>query len=143
MSTFYFRGTTRNWPGSAALQSLTVTPITTDPLVATLFAMESSRFGEGVVQLCLQSEVADFVVRGNVLAELERELAVQVTPDDFTNRFVRATIQAQTARNFLAEIGYELPARVSDKNVLDWYLRTSARLRDQDIVIFESRFAKP
>ena len=139
MADFYYRGTTRDWPGSEALQSLNLTPVTTDPLVATLFAIESSRFGEGVVYLCRTSTVAELIGSGNVLSELERELVVGVSPKEFTERFIRATVEAQYARTVLAELGYELPAQVADKNVLDWNLRTSARLREQDVLSFDAR----
>jgi hypothetical protein len=139
MTDFYYRGTTREWPGSEALQSLNLTPVTTDPLIATLFALESSRFGEGVVYLCLKSEVAEMIDSGNVLSELERELVIGVSPKEFAERLVAITIEAQSARTILAEMGYELPARIADKNILDWHLRASARLRDQDVASFDAR----
>jgi hypothetical protein len=139
MSDFFYRGTSRNWPGSQALQLLNLTPISTDPLVATLFAVESARFGEGVVYMCRRSAVAELIAPGNVLSELERELVVGVSPKEFAERFVTATVDAQYARTVLAEMGCELPAQIADKNVLDWHLRTSARLREQDLTIFDAR----
>lgn len=103
------RGTTIGWPGSRALQAAGVTPLTTDPLVATLFGLECLRHGPAIVQLCERNAVAEILVAGNVLADLEREVVVNEPPAVFTEHFEAGIIAAGAAREILAEMGYELP----------------------------------
>ena len=44
---------------------------------------------------------------GNVLAELEQEIALNITPTEFASR-ATATIPASTARNILSGLGYSI-----------------------------------
>src|SRR4051794_8251089 len=46
---YLYRGTTRDWPGNECLRHEGVTCTTTDPLVATLFAIESRNHGPAVI----------------------------------------------------------------------------------------------
>ncbi len=50
----YFRGTTKGYPGNGTSQRLAVTCVSTDPRKATLFAIESARFGSGVILIAPQ-----------------------------------------------------------------------------------------
>src|ERR1700730_311767 len=103
-----YRGTTPNWSGSKGLQRTGLTPTSTDPLVATLFALECLRYGPAIVQFCEVNSVVNLIAPGNVLADLEREVVVAVAPDIFTVQFVVSTLTVQLSREILAELGYEL-----------------------------------
>ena len=136
-----YRGTTTGWRGSQGLQAAGVTPMTTDPLVATLFALECLRHGPAIVQFCERRAVAGILVSGNVLADLEREVVVDEPPAVFTERFEAGTIEARAAREILAELGYELPPTVADKYDLHRLLKTTPRLKDGDLQEFDRRVA--
>src|SRR5205823_4767780 len=82
-----FRGTSVGWAGSQALQRLAMTPATLDPAIATIFATESSNFGTSAMHIALpQALKGAQVVEGNVLAGLEREVGVALTPTEFAAR---------------------------------------------------------
>jgi hypothetical protein len=46
---YLYRGTTEGWPGSLALQNERMTCTTTDPLVATFFAIECRNHGSALI----------------------------------------------------------------------------------------------
>jgi RHS repeat-associated protein len=129
---FLFRGTTVGFEGSPALQRIGVTPTSTDPAVATLFATEASRFGEGVVLLAPRSAVP--TIPGNVLAALEAEVGVALKPVEFAAR--AQSVNLAEARAVLQQLGVELPAQVGGKAVLDATLRSSGRLTPEQIAEF-------
>jgi len=134
-----YRGTTRGWPGSSALRQLAITPTTDDPLVATLFAIEAGRFGTAIVQLCRRENVTGLVGQANLLSDLEREVALRILPVEFTNKHVVTAIPALTAREFLADLGYELPATITGKRELQHYLSETPRVRETDKREFDRR----
>jgi hypothetical protein len=111
--------------------------MSTDPLVATLFALECLRFGPAVVQSCGRSVVAELLEPGNVLADLEREVVVALPPADFTARYAPRIIEVHVAREILAELGFELPPSIANKDVLHSLLKSTARLKDGDIREFD------
>jgi hypothetical protein len=134
-----YRGTTPGWPGSRGLQAAGVTPMTTDPLVATLFALECLRHGPAIIQFCERAAVAGLLQPGNVLADLEREVVISVSPAEFTDRFECGIIDVHVAREILSELGYELPPTVADKWDLHNLLKSTPRLRDSDVREFDRR----
>jgi hypothetical protein len=103
---YVFRGTSLGYEGNTSTIAAGVTPVTTDPSVATLFATESSRFGPGVVQIANRSDLA--LQQGNWFAELERELAAPGTPSDLAAN-AQATISAGQARSVLQGMGVDMP----------------------------------
>lgn len=134
-----YRGTTPDWPGSKGLQAIRVTPTTSDPLVATLFGLECLRFGPAIVQMCNQAAVSSLLEPANVLADLEKEVAVGLPPDEFTRRFAESFLPVLVARDILAELGFELPPTVANKVALQGLLKSTPRLRSEDIAVFEAR----
>jgi hypothetical protein len=131
-----YRGTTVGWPGNPVLQRLRYTTTTVDPVVATLFALEAANYGEAVVLLCQREVVGAMLEPGNVLADLEGEVVVSVTPAEFY-QFVFASIGARQSRDFLSELGVELPAVIGGKRSLTAMLREHPRLTDEQIAAFD------
>jgi len=135
-STIYFRGTSLGYPGSPALQKIEVTPTTTDPVVATIFATESASYGKGVVYLAAPANLAGAnIMKGNVLRDLEAEVAVGVSPTEFARR-AGATISAAKARDILGSMGIKLPPVIRGPAALDAALRTAPRLTQHQIQEF-------
>jgi RHS repeat-associated protein len=124
-----FRGTTEGFPGSPALQRIGITPTSSDPIVGTLFGIEASNSGRGVLLLAHRSSVP--TVPGNVLATLEAEVGVGLAPAVFAQG--ARSIPISTAREALGKMGINLPTRIADKAALDQALRNSPRLSPQQI----------
>ena len=133
---FLFRGTSTGFPGHPGLQRLSLTPATTDPIVATLFATESANFGFGVVHIATHGELTGVeIVAGNVLATLEKEVAIRIKPREFAQK-AGLTLIAAEARNILRNIGIALPHRIANKARLSEILHTSPRLTQEQIFEF-------
>jgi filamentous hemagglutinin len=139
---FLYRGTTVGWPGNDVLQQLGLTPTTEDPIVATLFALWSTRYGEAIVQACELNAVIGLIGPSNWKSQLEREVVIEVPPFVFTRSFVIASAQAHAARNILAEMGYELAPGFVDHNEFLLHLNDSPRLSDQEIEAFDDMLLK-
>src|ERR1700676_2063041 len=114
---FLYRGTTDGWPGNDVLQELGFTPTTEDPLLATLFALDASRYGRGIVQFCERGKVAQLIGPRNNQWPTEREIIIAVPPAVFTEQYVIQTIRAQRAREILAELGFELAPVIAHKDI--------------------------
>jgi hypothetical protein len=132
---FLFRGTTEGYPGSPALQRLGVTPTSTDPAVATIFAVEASNFGKGVVQIAPRGLVP--TIEGNVLAALEAEIGVELLPLEFAKR--ARPVSVDVARGTLREMGIDIPERIPDKAHLDAALRSRSQMSAEQIREFQRR----
>ena len=50
---YLFRGTSKGYSGSPAVQELMMTPTSSDPGVATIFSVNSKNFGDGILQVAL------------------------------------------------------------------------------------------
>ena len=110
-----FRGTTIDWQGNLSLRQFELTPTTTDPFIATLFALECRRHGSAVIYSVDLADVAHLIAPANVLAELEREIVVNVAPMRFIRDFNSWKIPVETACQVLVELGVELPGVISNK----------------------------
>jgi hypothetical protein len=138
---FLYRGTTRGWPGGGGPQAVRRTPTTTDPLVATLFAIECCRHGLGIVHAVSARSVAGQIVLGNVLSGLECEIGLSITPLEFESHSIH-WIRADAARSILAELGFQLPITISTRLRLRNELKESLRLTESQIVEFHKRFMR-
>ncbi|MGZ8842404.1 MAG: RHS repeat-associated core domain-containing protein, partial [Pyrinomonadaceae bacterium] len=131
-----FRGTSEGFPGSPGLQRVGVTPASQDPLVATVFATESQNYGRGVVQVATPANLEGVaLVEGNVLATLEREVAVEVLPLQFAQR-AGVQISASEARSILERMGHMLPSRIHGPAGVSQTLGTTPRLTQGEINLF-------
>ncbi|HUE73075.1 MAG TPA: hypothetical protein VMP01_19480 [Pirellulaceae bacterium] len=134
---FLYRGTTVGWPGNDVLQQLGLTPTTEDPIVATLFAFWSARYGEAIVQACEVRAVAALVHPSNWRSQVECEVVIAVAPAAFTQKYVVTSIRAQTARTLLAEMSYELAPGFADLNEFLIRLKETPRLSEREIERFD------
>jgi hypothetical protein len=137
--THYFRGTSEGWPGSEALQLIGVTPVTTDPIVATIFATYAAQFGHAVIHVATDSELQGVQIEsGNVLQALELEVALAVTPAEFA-RLAICTIAVTHSHIILDELGIRLPRLITDPFGVDLALRNSPRLTVDQVQYYVGR----
>jgi hypothetical protein len=132
---YLFRGTSKGFAGHEGLRELNRTPTSTDPLVATLFAIESSGHGEGVLHIALRRRFARRIAPGNYYKNLEREVVVALQPIQFA-ALADITISAQQARRHLADIGFPLPPVIAGHMNLQLKLADSPRLDEGQILQF-------
>ncbi len=131
-----FRGTSEGFPGSQGLQRVGVTPASQDPLVATVFATESQSYGRGVVQIATPANLEGVALQeGNVLAAIEREVAVELLPLQFAER-AGVQITAAEARSILERMGYALPSQIRGPAGVSQTLGTTPRLTQEEIDLF-------
>jgi len=127
-----FRGTSAGYPGSAALQKIGIAPASTDPGIATLFAIESGNYGAGVVHIATPQALRGVTIGpGNVLAAIEREVGVELTPAQFAAR--SHTITAAESRALLEKMGIYTPPSIADKAALDAAVRSSTPMTAEQI----------
>lgn len=108
---YLFRGTTEGFAGSPALQSVgNWTPVTTDPLKATLFAISANEHAPGVVQMASRSQLSGLVGEGNYLAQLESAFGVNLSPLEFAQR--AQSISLYQARSIFQGMGEVLPQNI-------------------------------
>jgi RHS repeat-associated protein len=131
-----FRGTTEGYPGSRMLQQVGVTPASTDPVVATIFALESKNYGTGVLKVALPEDLEGVILGpGNTRAALESEVGVQLTPTEFSER-ASITITADQARGILGNMGIKLPSTVNGIEQSTSLLKSTPRLTETQIRTF-------
>ncbi|MFJ2986222.1 beta strand repeat-containing protein [Collimonas sp. NPDC087041] len=112
-----FRGTSPGYPGNPVLQELGITPTSTDPGVATVFATGSATtYGNGVVHIATSSDLAGVNIlpaanTSSSFVGIEAEVAVGVPPTQFADT-ASVTITAAQARGILADMGINVPAYV-------------------------------
>jgi len=109
---YLFRGTSVGYEGTVGLQAAGITPTTTDPAVATLFATRGSSFGQGVVYIANRTGLP--VAEGNWFAGAEREVGVQMLPAEFAAQ-ADASLSAMQARAILNSMGIQVPEVISSQ----------------------------
>ena len=142
---YLFRGTTRGWPGNDILRSEGITCTTTDPLVATLFAIECRNHGRAVILAArldsFSSEERSGANNHFGVQESARNLRVQ--PSEFERR-ASVTLEIDQALIYLRELGFsELPIRIQSKlhlmAVIEDTYRQRLRMSLEQIGLFNSR----
>lgn len=128
---FLFRGTTEGFAGSPGLQRIAITPTSTDPVVATIFAIEASNYGRGVVLVAPRAGLP--TVPGNVLAGIEAEIGVAMSPSTFAAH--ASSVGVAEARSALGQLGIQLPGSISRAN-LSSVLNNTPRLTGQQTESF-------
>src|SRR5579872_4122419 len=113
---FLFRGTTEGWPGAQTSQQLPVTPTSSDPLVATLFAIRCRRFGKAIVLVARRDAFASQMTP-NVLGESECEVPLPLPPPEFAKSAI-IKIGVEEAMRILASMGFDLPGALPDNSAL-------------------------
>ncbi len=133
-----FRGTTPGFPGNPVLQQLGITPASTDPLVATVFALEGKAIGGNAVVLAggMRKFAAGDIDLGNVRASLEREVQVNMQPSQFEAMAPNA-IPVDTARQVLSDMGVaKLPPTITSSQQATQILEATSRLTPAQIQEF-------
>jgi hypothetical protein len=134
---YLFRGTSEGFAGLVSLQKLGITPTAIDPLIATVFAIESKNYGKGVLYLA-KTETLEAqgikVLEGNVLKQLETEIPLDILPKDFPSKAFKV-IDAERARQILKEMGYDIPYQIQ-KADLNRILEDLPRMSPHEIEIF-------
>jgi hypothetical protein len=109
---YLYRGTTPGWPGTEGIQQARVTPTTTDPLVATLFAIESRNHGRGIILVGLRRSFEGLIGKPNYFAIVECAVNVMLPPVEFAGRVVRE-VDIERSIEILTGMGYRLPVRIA------------------------------
>lgn len=128
-----FRGTTPDYAGSPGTQRVGITPTSTDPGVATIFATHSESYGAGVVQIAHPGSVSG-VPRYPGYIAAEAEVGLEMSPLDFAGR-ADITIPASAARNILAGMGISIPRRIGIED-LSGLLENTPKLTTDQITAF-------
>ncbi len=135
----FFRGTSEGYAGNRTSQILGLTSVSTDPLVATIFATQSqTRHGvTGVVHVAMQNDLIGlrFVEGHPAYSELELEFRLEVHPEEFSKR-ASITLTAQQAREILKDMTIELPTKIYSHGAITETLRHTPRLRLAQIQTF-------
>jgi hypothetical protein len=105
-----FRGTTKGFDGSAGTQRVGVTPTSSDPGVATIFATHSQQFGDAVVQIASPEDIAGVERFPGYIAS-EAEVGVDMSPAEFASR-ASTEIPVGAAREILSGMGIDIPSRI-------------------------------
>ena len=114
----YFRGTTRGYPGNASRDGWTST--TTDPRVATLFALEAKRFGSSVVHYIADcSELQDLVTEANVFAAWEKEVVFHIPIRNF-GRFIKFSLPGEVVATILRGMDVHFPFLLNKSTMDEW-----------------------
>ncbi|WP_435125545.1 ricin-type beta-trefoil lectin domain protein [Actinacidiphila sp. bgisy144] len=106
-----FRGTTKGFEGSPGTQRVGITPTSSDPGVATIFATHSEQFGESVVQIATPEDLAGVPTYEGYISS-EAEVGVELSPGEFARR-ASIEIPASAAREILADMGISIPSRIT------------------------------
>jgi hypothetical protein len=100
------------------LQVLRITCTSTDPLVATLFAVECRNHGRAIIAAAKRENFRGLVGPPNHFAVLESAVNLYVPPPEFAAR-VQIMLDVDRALAILSEIGFkDLPVRIRDKEAL-------------------------
>lgn len=136
-----FRGTSRGWAGSPGAQATAVSA-TTDPYIATVFALEArGQAGQAVVQFGPRSSIGTFDM-GNWMAAQEREVGVLMTSRDFAAR-APGSIPVDTARQVLGEMGMPaLPHTVASPSARSMLLDSAPKMTPEQVAEFLQRINK-
>jgi hypothetical protein len=140
---FLYRGTTPDWPGNPSLHGNARTCATTDPLVATLFAIECLQRGPAIVLVAPWAAFEGLSGPTNHAAIFECEVVLKISPIEFAKQAI-VRLEAQSSRDILVGMGFDrIPVRISGKSALreaiDQSHRDSDRLSPDQILAFNSK----
>jgi hypothetical protein len=138
-----FRGTSPGYPGNEVLQQFGITPASTDPAIATAFALKSqTTSGQGVVFIgSLRSFAHGSIDGGNTFASLEREVQVNMSPTAFEAQ-ASTQVSADAARKILSEMGVaQLPSSIYSETQMTQILKSIKPLTPEQIKQFLQKAA--
>ena len=124
------------------MQRIGITPASTDPVVASVFATNSENFGNGILYIANSDDLAGVTINsGNVLASLEAEVGIELTPEEFANR-ASTSISSGIARDILARMGISIPTRITTGAISE-LLQDLPRLNSDQISQFVNEATNP
>ncbi|SHJ73597.1 von Willebrand factor type A domain-containing protein [Clostridium cavendishii DSM 21758] len=130
----YFRGTTVGYKGSSGLQRVRITPVSTDPVVSTVFATEANNYGNGVLYIATKTDLEGIVIEeGNVISVLEKEVGINLLPEEFAKK-ASINLTPEQSRSILRSMGIDLPSIISDKTQLSYVLHNTPRLSNEQLI---------
>ena len=83
---YLYRGTTAGWPGNPVLQEEEITCTSTDPLVATLFAIECRNHGPAVILAARQDQFLGLIAPTNHFFVFESAVNLYIPPLQFASK---------------------------------------------------------
>ncbi len=141
---YLYRGTTAGWPGNIVLREKHITCTSTDPLVATLFAIECRNHGRAVILAAVRrDDFLDLTAPENYFCEIESAVNLYIPPREFAAK-AEVIVDVDTALAILSEIGFnDLPVRIRNKEMLtdaiqDTY-EARQRLNFEQLELFNAR----
>src|SRR5437016_3765656 len=102
---YLYRGTTEGWRGYPVLPGPAITCTTTDPLVATLFAIECRNHGHAVILAARADLFGGLIGPANHFDLIESAVNVLMSPLDFAQGAV--TLEIDRVLDTLREIGFD------------------------------------
>jgi hypothetical protein len=140
---YLYRGTTAGWPGNSVLQEEQITCTSTDPLVATLFAIECRNHGHAII-LVIRKELFDNVPGPpNYFSISESAVNLRIEPAEIARR-AEVALDVDESLWILRELGFEdIPVRLRGRAALQQELDEShaagLRLNEEQIALFNRR----
>ena len=140
---YLYRGTTVGWPGDTILQEQRITCTTTDPLVATLFAVECRDHGRPAILVARRDLFEHLIAEANFFAVIECAVNVRMLPVDFA-ALAEVVLEVDDSLTILRELGFgEIPIRLSGVGALQDTLEEShllgIRLNEEQLRLFTTR----
>lgn len=140
---YLYRGTTAGWPGNSVLQEQRITCTSTDPFVATLFAIECRNRGRAVILVGRRGSFDEVLGPPNYFSVSESAVNVRVSPTEFASRADLALTVDDSLR-ILGALGFEgIPVRLRGLAALQQELDEShaagLRLNDEQIALYNGR----
>ncbi|MDT9696509.1 hypothetical protein [Streptomyces sp. P17] len=99
--------------GSPGVQRHGITPTSSDPGVATVFATQAERFGEAVVEVYPRRALQGVPVHEGYIV---REAEWPVDPAELSSR-ASVQVPSAVARDILSEMGVNVPRRVRNEDI--------------------------
>jgi hypothetical protein len=140
---YLYRGTTAGWPGNPVLQEQEITCTSTDPLVATLFAIECRNHGQAVTLVVRRELFHKVPGPPNYFSITECAENLRISPAEFATK-LEVALNVGRSIQILRELGFEdIPVRLSGRAALQQELDEShaagLRLNDAQIALFNGR----
>ncbi|WP_406461332.1 DUF6531 domain-containing protein [Streptomyces sp. NBC_00111] len=113
--THLFRGTTRGFEGSPGVQRHSITPTSSDPGVASVFATQAERFGDAIVEIYPRGALDGVPVHQGYIAR-EAEWPVELSPAELSSR-ASVQVPSAVAREILSEMGIHVPRKIGNGDI--------------------------
>ena len=140
---YLYRGTTAGWPGNIVLQEEKITCTSTDPLVATLFAIECRNHGRAIILASRRSLFDGLLAPANHFWEIESAINLKISPVEFSLS-AEVSLEVEKALEILRDLGFgDIPIRIRDnvalRDELLYSYEAGERLNTQQLRGFNSR----